>query len=59
LLTAFVLTLLFMPADSIFAADSKTVSATAAAGYTMDLSGYANKWAYQDDSKCYALTGVV
>jgi hypothetical protein len=50
----FMLALSLMSVDAIFAADSKTVS-----GYTLNLSGYAGKWVYQEDSKCYALTGVM
>jgi hypothetical protein len=50
----FMLALSLMSVDAIFASDSKTVS-----GYTLNLSGYASKWVYQEESKCYALTGVV
>jgi hypothetical protein len=51
---AFVPMLSLMAAEAVFAADSK-----GAAVYSMDISGYAGKWVYQEDAKCYALTGVV
>jgi hypothetical protein len=55
---AVLLALSLVPIYAFFAATSGTAG-TAAAGYSMDLSSYANKWAYQEESKCYALTGVV
>jgi hypothetical protein len=59
LFMAFVLTLSLISAYTILVAGSKRVSAATAAGYTMNLSDYANKWLYQEDSKCYALTAIV
>jgi hypothetical protein len=56
---AFVLTMAPMSRDTLFAANSNTTGAAGGAGYSIDLSSYAGKWVYQEDSKCYALTGVV